>query len=192
MARALGLGGLLLAATLAAGCGGANPGPPARPAGGPGFAWLHPAAAPSGWRRARIPSGAVMSYPPGWRALRSDPGTASVALLGPHGRFDAYLNVTPRQSTETLANWARFRVAHDREEGDRSVRILASARGLRFRGGRGSCVRDRSATQTGAVYVEVACLVAGAHSTVVVAAAPPADWASQGPALERAIDAFSA
>jgi hypothetical protein len=43
-----------------------------------------------------------------------------VALLGAGGRFDAYLNATPKQGSETLANWSRFRQDHNRDEGDRS------------------------------------------------------------------------
>jgi hypothetical protein len=129
-----------------------------------------------------------MPYPPGWRRIKGDPGTASAARFDAHDRFIGYLNVTPRQSTETLANWAHFRVAHNVEEGDRDVRMLAAATGLRFRGGGGSCVRDSYLTAVRTRYIEIACLVTGGRtSTVVVGAAPPQHWTAIAPLLERAI-----
>src|SRR4051794_101425 len=93
------------------------------------FAWLHPTQPPAGWKVARS-SGGALSYPPGWRPIKTDPGTASVALLGDGHRIDGFLNATPKQGKETLANWSRFRPAHNREEGDRNVRVIASARDL--------------------------------------------------------------
>jgi hypothetical protein len=156
------------------------------------FAWLRPATPPAGWAQARLPSGrASLAYPPGWRSIQSDPGTVSAALLGTHGRIRGYLNATPRQGGETLANWARFRPAHNHEEGDMGVARDASARGLRFRTGSGSCVIDHYATVS-AHYREIACLVRGSRtSTVVVGAARPGDWNRLRPALERAISSFS-
>jgi hypothetical protein len=154
------------------------------------FAWLRPAAAPAGWSTARTTSGATLSYPPGWRPIKTDPGTASVALLGNGDRIDGYLNVTPKQGPETLANWSRFRTGHNRGEGDRNVRPIASAGGLTFRTGRGSCVIDTYATSK-AAYREIACLVSGRGSTaVVVAAAPSALWDREAAALERAVSSF--
>jgi hypothetical protein len=121
----------------------------------------------------------------------SDPGTVSAALLGAHGRIRGYLNATPRQGGETMANWTRFRPAHNREEGDLHVVRQAGARGLAFRRGTGSCVIDRYATVS-ARYREIACLVRGAHaSTVVVGAALPREWRALAPQLERAISSFS-
>lgn len=85
------LAAVALAAALAlAGCGGATRlHTDHRPADSPGpFAWLQPAAAPADWRIARLPSrNAHLAYPPGWRAIRTDPGTFSAALLGPHDRI---------------------------------------------------------------------------------------------------------
>jgi hypothetical protein len=190
--------GLLLAAVLAvAGCGG---GSGSGSAGGGGaatrsagaFAWLSPAAPPAGWALARLPSGrAALAYPPGWRSIQSDPGTVSAALLGPHGRIRGYLNATPQEGEETLANWARFRPAHNREEGDFGVVSEAAARGLRFRTGSGSCVIDRYATVS-AHYREIACLVRGSRaSTVVVGAALPRDWSRLAPQIERSISSFA-
>jgi hypothetical protein len=159
-------------------------------ASGP-FAGLHPAAAPTGWSVARTSDGATLSYPPGWAPIKTDPGTASVALLGDGGRIDALLNLTPKQGSETLANWSRFRPEHNRGEGDRSVRLIASARDLTFRaGGRGSCVIDTYKTSK-ATYREIACLVSGPRSTaVVVAAATGALWDRQAATLERAASSF--
>jgi hypothetical protein len=129
-----------------------------------------------------------MAYPPSWRRIRSDRGTATAAKLTAGGGFLGYLNVTPRQGGETLANWSSFRVEHNAEEGDRGVKRLAAAGGVHFLNGHGSCVKDAYTTKTGAHYVELACLVAGTHATtVIVGAAPPAAWSSLGGTIERAI-----
>lgn len=163
-----------------AGCGGGT--------AATGFAWLSHPAAPAAWPRARIADGAAIRYPPGWSRIVSDRGTATVALRDSRRRFVGYLNLTPRQGAEAPAGWAAFRVAHNAAEGDRDVRALSSARGLRFRTGRGSCVKDRYRTPTGASYTELACLVVGARaSVVVVGAAPPGAWSRIAPLLEQAI-----
>lgn len=156
------------------------------------FAWLRPSQTPPGWRTSRLPDGtARLSYPPRWRSIRSDPGTVSAALRSGDGRIRGYLNATPQQGTETLANWSSFRVDHNRDEGDEAVRPVASATNLRFPGGRGSCVIDTYRSSTGRSFREIACIVAGARATtVVVGAAPPAQWPRQGPAIERAISSF--
>jgi hypothetical protein len=155
------------------------------------FGWLHPASPPTGWNVARIPDGATLAYPPGWRPIKTDPGTASVALLGGGSRFDAYLNATPKGGTESLANWSRFRPNHNGKEGDRNVHLVASAENLTFRGGHGSCVIDTYTTSK-ATFREIACLVSGPNSTaVVVAAAPNAGWDHQAPTLERAVSSFT-
>jgi hypothetical protein len=186
--------GLALVAALAvAGCGGGAGTVPSAPrAGGSAFAWLSPAAVPAGWTVARLPSGrASVAYPPGWRSIHADPGTFSAALMGRDGRIRGYLNATPRQGKETLADWARFRPDHNRDEGDFHLVTEASATGLQFRTGSGTCVIDRYATVR-AHYREIACLVQGSRaSTVVVGAAVPGDWARLGPQLERAISSFA-
>jgi hypothetical protein len=154
------------------------------------FAWLHPASPPAGWNVARIRDGAALPYPPGWRPLKTDPGTASFALLRGGDQIDGYLNATPKQGAETLGNWSRFRPEHNRGEGDRSVRLIASANDLAFRSGRGSCVIDDYTTSK-ATYREIACLVSGPRSSaVVVAAAPSALWDHQAATLERAVSSF--
>jgi hypothetical protein len=189
---------LALAAALAvAGCGAASGGGgyatahAAHAAAGP-FAWLRPAPPPAGWKVAGLPSGtAELAYPPAWRPIRTDPGTVSAALFGPHGRIRGYLNATPQSGDETLANWSHFRPAHNREEGDRRVVTDAAATHLRFGAGTGSCVIDHYATVS-AHYREIACIVRGPRATtVVVAAAQPQDWAPLAPALHRAIASFA-
>ena len=91
-----------------------------------------------------------------------------------------------------MADWARFRVRHNREEGDRQVHTLASYVGLRFRTGHGTCVRDAYVTKTRARYIELACLVVGQRATtVIVGAAPPGSGARTGRQIERAISAFT-
>jgi hypothetical protein len=121
------------------GCGGSQAG---HHRGAGPFAWLRPAPPPTTWKVARIPRGSTLAYPPGWKPIKTDQGTATVALLGGGERIDGYLNATPKQGSETLANWSRFRVDHNRREGSRHVRLVASANDLRFRSGRGSCVID--------------------------------------------------
>lgn len=169
------------------GCGG---GQASHHRGDGPFAWLRPAPPPMGWKVAGIASGSKLAYPPGWRRIKTDPGTASVALLGGGDRIDAYLNATPKQGTETLANWSRFRPDHNRGEGSRSERLVASANDLSFRSGRGSCLIDSYRTSK-AAYREIACLVAGPRSSaVVVAAAPTELWDDQAATLKRAVSSF--
>lgn len=177
------LGGGVIAACGAGSHGGAAAGHSS------GFAWLHPQSPPAAWKVARVAGGAQLAYPPGWSPQRGDRGTATAALLGSDGRFIGYLNLTPRQGAETLANWASFRVEHNGEEGDRAVRRLSSAGGLRFLNGHGSCVKDGYMTQTGSRYIEIACLIAGGRAgSVIVGAAPPSSWSSVAGAIERAIE----
>jgi hypothetical protein len=189
--RSVGLALVVLAATVA-GCGGARR-PENRPAPqASGAGWLRPAAAPATWPTATISTGAVLAYPAGWRPVAGDRGTATAVLRNASGAFLGYLNITPRQGNETQAGWARFRVAHNANEGDLQVRTLARYADLRFRTGSGTCVRDEYVTKTGARYVELACLVAGRHATtVIVGAAPPTTWPRTGPQIERAISAFT-
>jgi hypothetical protein len=112
-----------------------------------------------------------------------------VALLR-GGRIEAYLNATPKQGTETLANWSRFRPEHVRGEGARDVRLTASTGDAPFRSGRGSCVIDTYRTSK-AAYREIACLVSGpGSSAVLVAAAEVGLWGREAPALERAVSSF--
>jgi hypothetical protein len=186
----------IVGAVALAACGSASshPGSAASPPSGQAqaFVWLRPSPPPPAWRKSRLPDGsAQLAYPAGWRRIRSDPGTATVALRSPSGEIRGYLNATPRQGAETPANWGSFRPAHNHDEGDVDVAAVASATNLHFRNGRGSCVIDTYTSSTGHGYREIACIVAGASgTTVIVGAAPPEDWPGQGPAIERAISSF--
>jgi hypothetical protein len=165
-----------------------------RSAASPGaraFPWLRTESQPPGWKVALTESGATLAYPPGWRKIHTDPGTASAAPVGTRGAFAGYLNATPRSGGETLANWSRFRVAHVAAEGARRVHLAAASTGLRFRSARGSCVIDSYSTPK-TRFREIACIVAGARAaTVVVAAAPVADWTQKVAVLERAVASFT-
>jgi hypothetical protein len=180
-----------IALTLSAGCGGA--GQPARraTAAGASFAAVRAASPPAAWRPVRIPTGAVLFYPPTWRRAAGDAGTGTAVLEGAGRQLLGYLNITPQQSDETLSNWPRFRVAHNAEEGDRDVRSEASAEGVRFRTGIGTCVRDRYTTKSGARYIELACIVKGTATSVIIAASPPEDWGRVSPVLYRALSAMT-
>lgn len=185
--------GILGAAAIAA-CGSSgNQADLPAPKGPGALAGLRSAKAPAAWADAHLPrTGARLAYPPGWARVRADPGAVSAALRSPSGRIIGYLNATPQQGDETLANWSTFRPAHNVEEGDRDVSLVASATGLRLGGGRGSCVIDDYATSNGQRYRELACIVAGARSTaVVVGAAPPARWSGSSPVIDRAIESFA-
>jgi hypothetical protein len=156
------------------------------------FNWLRPAQPPSTWRLARLPSqAATLAYPPRWRPIPSDPGTVSAALLGRRGRIVGYLNATPRQGDETVANWPTFRIRHLRAEGDQAVRLIAARRGFAFHSGSASCLIDTYRTSL-ARYREIACLInAAPAATVVVGAARTGDWHTQARAIERSIASFS-
>jgi len=183
---AIAVGAVALTVALTQG-GRSNPGRTSGP-----FAGLHPASPPAGWNVARARGGAALAYPPGWKAIKTDPGTASAALLASGGRIVGYLNATPQSGAETLENWRQFRPQHNREEGDRSVRLVAATTDVSFRSGRGSCVIDSYKTSK-ANYREIACLVSGARSSaVVVAAAPSVLFNQQTATLERAVSSFVA
>ena len=159
------------------------------------FAWLHPASPSASWKVAHTSSGAALAYPPGWKPIEGDAGTASVALLGGGDRFpdriSSFLNATPKQGPETLANWTHYRLQHNRGEDNTNVRLIASAKDLSFRAARGSCVIDDYTTSK-ATYREIACIVTSSRSTgVVVAAAPRAFWDQRAPTLERAVSSFT-
>jgi hypothetical protein len=167
----------------------AGPGSPA----GPAFPPLRTAAAPASWHHLMLPNGtAVLSYPPALRPLGGDKDAVSAARLSPAGAFQLYLNATPRQGRENLADWATFRLHLLRSDDAASARQLAAAQGIKFRGGTGSCVIDRYITRIGGHHFqEIACLVRGHTSaSVIVAAAPAATWAQARPLLLRAVAAY--
>ena len=134
----------------------------------------------------------MLWYPPSMRSVTADRGAASAVRLSRTGAYLLYLNATPRQGDERTANWPAFRLSHLLDDDARSVRELAAAAGVRFRGGTGSCVLDSYVTKVGAHhYTELACLVQGSRaSSVVVATAPAANWSQAASLLERAIAAY--
>jgi hypothetical protein len=160
---------------------------------GRGLPALVPAAAPEGWRHLALPNRtAVLSYPPTLRPVAGDTDAVSVARLSRHGTFELYLNATPRQGSENLRTWAAFRLRLLRADDAASAQQVAAARGVAFRGGTGSCVMDTYLTRIGHhQYTEIACLVHGHTSaSVIVAAAPTAEWAQARPVLLRAVAAY--
>ena len=159
----------------------------------PAFLPLTPAAAPANWRRLPLPDGtAVLSYPPSLRPVSGDTDAVTVARLSPAGSYLLYLNATPRQGTENSQNWAAARLQHLHADETASARQLAAARGVAFLGGTGSCVLDEYVSEIGAHhYKEIACLVQGrSGASVVVAAAPAAQWTKAAPLLEQAVAAY--
>ena len=151
------------------------------------------APAPAGWHRASLPNGtAVLSYPPSLRRIASDADAVSVGRLSPAGSYLLYLNATPRQGAENLPHWAAFRLSLLRSDEASSVHQDGAASGVRFRGGTGSCVNDDYVTKIGTHhYEEIACLVYGkSGASVVVAAAPAAQWPRMSLPLERAVAAY--
>jgi hypothetical protein len=166
--------------------------PPGRPPG-QAFRLPAPAAAPTTWRHVALPNGtAVLSYPPSLRRIAGDKDAVSAARLGPGGKFQLYLNATPRQGAERLAHWAAFRLDRLRSDDAASAHEDAAANGVEFRGGTGSCLIDDYITRTGRHhYQEIACLVQGrASASVIVAAAPAAMWAQARPLLFRAVASY--
>ena len=160
---------------------------------GPAFPRLVPAAAPAGWPHLTLPNRtAVLSYPPSLRPVAGDRDAVSAARFSPGGMFQLYLNATPRQGTESLRNWAAFRLMLLRSDDAASAHEVDAAEGVKFRGGTGSCVIDDYVTRIGGHrYEEVACLVQGRVSaSVIVAAAPSAMWARARSLLFRAVAAY--
>jgi hypothetical protein len=154
-----------------------------------------PAAPPAGWKQLTLPTKvAVLSVPPGLRLVKGDANAVTAAELDSHGNYLAYANATPQEGSESLANWASFRIGHLREESAVSVRTIATAKNVPFRGGRGSCVIDVYVTRVKHhAYHEIACFVKGARAgSVVVVAASPAQWARSGATLERVVAAYRA
>jgi hypothetical protein len=153
-----------------------------------------PAAAPAGWKHARLPDGgAVLWYPPSFAPIHGDRASVSAGRHDTSGRVLVYLNATPQQGAETLGNWPQFRIAHNRAEST-DVHREAVAPGVPFLNAVGSCVIDRYTTRYHANrYREIACFVQGpTTASVVVGAALVTDWTRAAPLLERAISAYRA
>jgi hypothetical protein len=143
---------------------------------------------PAAWNRATISSGAAtLAYPATWKAIPGDAGTVSFALRDTRGLYRGYLNLTPREGAERLTGWAAFRTTRNAGDGDRRVRVVSSSEHVAFTNAQGSCVVDDYLSRVGAhPYRELACIVAGRHSTsVFVGAALVSEWARLGPAIRR-------
>lgn len=156
------------------------------------FLVLHPAAAPASWPHLRLPNGtAVLSYPPSLRPIAGDTDAVPAARTGPGGGFQLYLNATPRQGAERLQDWAAFRLRLLQSDDAVSAHEISAAQGVKFRGGTGSCLIDGYVTRIGRHhYDEIACLVQGRTSaSVIIAAAPAAEWTQARPLLLRAVAA---
>jgi hypothetical protein len=170
-----------------------HPAPNTHPVQSRAFPALTPATAPATWRRLTLPNGtAVLSYPPSLRPVSGDKDAVTVARVSPAGTYLLYLNATPRQGTENTENWAAARLEHLHADETASARQDAAASGVTFLGGTGSCVLDDYVTEIGAhQYKEIACLVQGrSGASVIVAAAPAAEWTQAAPLLEQAVAAY--
>jgi hypothetical protein len=161
---------------------------------GSGFDWFRAQAAPAGWLSVEVPGQlAVLSYPSTAHPVYADPGAVAVAAITPAGDYATYLNATPRQGGESLANWTRFRLDHLADDTAGPAKLLATAQGLAFRGGTGSCLLDDYTSRVGAHrYREIACLVSGDRGdSVLVAATLAADWPQQERALKLAVESYT-
>ncbi|MEA5454022.1 hypothetical protein SPF06_04725 [Sinomonas sp. JGH33] len=186
------------AAVVLSGCGGAaGPGqtPTATSAAAPGFTWFRAGPAPMGWKATELPDGtARLSTPPEAAPAESDPASVTAETRSQAGGLVAYFNATPRQGGESLATWPEFRLDHLQDENGEPASRRASATGLAFRGGTGSCVEDAYRSRDRShEYREIACYVEGARgASVLVVAAPAQDWDAESPILEQAVDSYLA
>jgi hypothetical protein len=182
----------LIMALLASACGSAGSAVTGGPAVGAGdLASLRTHAAPQGWHLVRLAAGgAALAAPPGWRPVSGDPGSATFVLGADADHPRAYLNATPATEEEQFGSWVGFRLSHNREEGDRNVRLLAARGGLRLGGSVAArCLQDSYISGTTG-YTEIACLAeARSGRTVIVAASPMRTWQQERATLMRAIDA---
>jgi hypothetical protein len=184
----------LIVALLASACGSTGSAATGgHPVGAGVLASLRTQAAPQGWRQVRLSAGgAALAAPPGWRRVSGDPGSATFVLGAGVDHPRAYLNATPATEEEQLGSWVGFRISHNRGEGDRNVRLLASRGDLRLGGGVAArCVQDAYTSGT-TRYTEIACLAqARSGRTVIVAASPTPAWQQERATLMRAIDAVA-
>lgn len=133
-----------------------------------------------------------MAFPPDMHRVPSDKGAVSAAKSGANGSFELYLNATPRQGHETLADWPGFRLEHLTEDDASSAHLISQNHGVRFLGGTGTCVIDQYVTKAKSHhFTELACFVKGSTgSSVIVAAAPTANWTVAAPVLKQAVAAY--
>jgi hypothetical protein len=157
------------------------------------FWWLKPTSVPANWHRVSTPGGrAVLSYPPAFERVHSDPGAVSAAV-GASPRYVAYLNVTPRQGREALRGFSAFRVNLIGDDHDRNVHLDASVEGVTLNPGRASALVDDYITKVrSSHYREIVALVVGKHgSWVIVGAALNSQFVRFQSDLQRAVAAFS-
>lgn len=148
---------------------------------------------PAGWQTVSILGGKVtLAYPPAMHRVQSDTGAASAAQFTKSGAYAMYLNATPKQSDESLRDWPDFRLEHLTDEDASSAHLIAESHGVRFLGGRGTCVVDSYVTKIKSHhYTEIACFVRGqSTSSVIIGAAPTANWAVTSPVIMRAVAAY--
>jgi hypothetical protein len=136
----------------------------------------------------------VLSYPPSLHAAQSDSDAVAVSRKNAGGTTLVYLNATERQGNEQLSTWPTARIAVLLRESASSAHEDGAAYGLRFLGGKGTCVLDDYLTHIKAHhYREIACYVVGAKGgSVVVATALDSLWAQNRLLLERAIETYRA
>jgi hypothetical protein len=184
--------GLLVVLAVGTTLGASSQASPGRYRAAPGFGWFRAAPPPSSWKAVALPSGgAILSYPPSLARIHGDNHSVSIGKRDRSGRVLVYLNATPKQGAETLADWVEFRLTHNRVESN-AVHEDAHASRLTFRTGEGSCVIDdyRSRVVVNH-YREIACFVKGrATASVIVAAALQSQWARAENDLERAVEAY--
>jgi hypothetical protein len=157
------------------------------------FAWLVPTAAPSTWKHVRLPSGlAVLSYPSTLQRSSADPGSITAESRNSQGLLTIYLNVTPKQGNEGLANWPSYRLHVNSERASAPAHEDAAVTNVPFLGGTGSCVIDDYVTRgVTRHYKEIACYVEGPHGgSVIIATTMASLWAQQRRALEQTIAAY--
>jgi hypothetical protein len=155
------------------------------------FRWFAPAPAPAGWRHGALPPDAgILSFPATFVNGHDRDGVAR-ERLDHHGTVLVYLDLSPKQGPERLRDWPSYRLGLVRGESN-DVHEDGHAFGLKFRGGRGSCVLDDYRTRVeNHHYREIACFVQGrAHATVLIAAALESEWHRAAKTLERAVDAY--
>jgi len=182
----------LILALLASACGSAGSAATGGHAVSAGvLASLRTQAAPHDWRPVRLSAGgAALAAPPAWRRVSGDPGSATFVLGANADRPRAYLNATPATEEERRGSWVGFRLSHNRREGDRNVRLLATRGELRLGGSVDArCLQDAYISGTTG-YTEIACLAqTPSGRTVIVAASPTPAWQQERATLMRAIDA---
>ena len=157
------------------------------------FGWLRPSQPTHGWLRAEPASGgATLAYPSSFKNVKADTGAVSVAVTTGSSVYLAYMNVTPRQGSEQLNDFAAFRVDRLSDE-NVNVHLDAAKEAVRFVGGTGTCVVDDYMTRVGHNhYQEISCLVAGRHGTYgIVAAALTDQWTKWSAVLRQAVASFT-